>query len=599
MSFSAWTIEEVDAPRMFYVDWQMDIAVDGSNRPHIAYGGAQLYHAYFNGAQWKYEVVDNASSADASIAVDAGGKVHIGYLGNSGLKYATNASGSWVTSTIDSAEGVGRDTSIAVDAGGKVHISYRDYTNDDLKYATNASGSWVTSTIDSAGEVGADTSIAVDAGGKVHISYFDRTYAGLKYATNASGSWVTSTIDSAGDVGAFTSIAVDAGGKVHMSYFDGTNADLKYATNAAGSWVTSTIDSVGNVGYFTSIAVDAGGKVHIGYSGDRVLKYATNAYVKVCSDNVCVELPQDTEPPDLTVTSSPDNPGPEQGDFQVIGTGGDPMYYDISTNPPYSGSMKVCIIYDDTGLSLDQEQSLKIKHWDGSGWNDATCAPPPDNPNTDANIICACVDHLSWFAIGYEVSAGAVTLTLPNGGEVLPSGGIYGICWQASTNAVKFDLSYSINNGTSWNLIKSVTGLHCTHWEEVPVVSANKKQCRVKVIGYDSNGVKIGEDISDKPFKIEVVRVTSPYGGETLKSGSTWAIRWVTNKTIRPVAKTVLKYTTDGITWNPIKTLSGNPGTYNWKVPNATKGKVKVILKDAGGVDIGNDVSDKFSTIQP
>jgi hypothetical protein len=150
-------------------------------------------------------------------------------------------------------------------------------------------------------------------------------------------------------------------------------------------------------------------------------------------------------------------------------------------------------------------------------------------------------------------------------------------------------------------LIKSVTGLNCTHWEEVPVVTANKKKCRVKVIGYDSIGTPIGEDISDKPFTIEVLRVTSPNGRETLKSGNTSTIQWTTNITIRPVAKTVLKYTVDGSTWNAIKTLTGNPGSFNWKVPAAssTKCKVKVILKDASGANIGTDISNKFFTIQP
>ncbi len=35
--------------------------------------------------------------------------------------------------------------------------------------ATNASGAWVTSTIDSAGNVGSNTSIAIDSNNKVHI----------------------------------------------------------------------------------------------------------------------------------------------------------------------------------------------------------------------------------------------------------------------------------------------------------------------------------------------------------------------------------------------------------------------------------------------
>jgi len=77
------------------------------------------------------------------------------------------------------------DTSIALDSNDRVHISYYDDTNEDLKYATNASGSWQTYTIDSGGAVGEYTSIAIDSNDKVHISYFDDIYDDLKYATNA------------------------------------------------------------------------------------------------------------------------------------------------------------------------------------------------------------------------------------------------------------------------------------------------------------------------------------------------------------------------------------------------------------------------------
>ncbi|MFO0795374.1 MAG: hypothetical protein U0586_15085, partial [Candidatus Brocadiaceae bacterium] len=61
-----------------------------------------------------------------------------------------------------------------------------DVTNSDLKYATNASGSWVKKTVDRRGDVGRDTSIALDTSGKAHISYYDFINGDLKYATNAN-----------------------------------------------------------------------------------------------------------------------------------------------------------------------------------------------------------------------------------------------------------------------------------------------------------------------------------------------------------------------------------------------------------------------------
>jgi hypothetical protein len=63
------------------------------------------------------------------------------------------------------------------------------------------------------------------------------------------------------------------------------------------------------------------------------------------------------------------------------------------------------------------------------------------------------------------------------------------------------------------------------------------------------------------------------------------------------VAKTKLFYTIDGSTWNLIKTFKGDPGangaTYSWTVPavSSTNCKVKVVLKDAAGVNVGVDMS--------
>src|SRR3989338_2492216 len=286
-SFAEWTIEAADAPKAIsYLD-QRAIAVDGYDRPHVAYGGDHLYYAYFDGSQWQYETVDSSPGvgAYASIAIDSNNNVHISYQDsypNDDLKYVTNASGAWVASTVDSAGYVGKYTSIAIDSNNNAHISYYDaIVNRDLKYATNASGAWVTSTVDSEGNVGEyNTSIAIDSNNKVHISYYD-VYPNkdLKYATNASGTWVASTVDSEGDVGGYTSIAIDSNNKAHISYYDATNHDLKYATNASGAWVTSTVDSAGYVGSSTSIAVDSNNNAHISYYDESHsdLKYATNA----------------------------------------------------------------------------------------------------------------------------------------------------------------------------------------------------------------------------------------------------------------------------------------------------------------------------------
>lgn len=190
----------------------------------------------------------------------------------------------------------------------------------------------------------------------------------------------------------------------------------------------------------------------------------------------------------------------------------------------------------------------------------------------------------------------------PNGGEVIPSGSIYTISWNAPPEAEKFTLEYSKNNGQTWILIKdNVTGTSY-NWT-VPTPLKNRKNCLVKVIGYDASNVEVSEDTSDGTFTIEVIKVTSPNGQELWKAGTTHDITWTTNGTTRPVKKVKLFYTYNGGTnWILIYTiLWDNPGSYRWRVPvvSSSNCKVKVVLKDELGNTIGTDVSDNNFIIQP
>jgi uncharacterized delta-60 repeat protein len=196
-----------------------------------------------------------------------------------------------------------------------------------------------------------------------------------------------------------------------------------------------------------------------------------------------------------------------------------------------------------------------------------------------------------------------VNLLAPNGGENIPSASTYRIEWTAPAEAVSFKLSYSIDNGMTWVSIPGANNLtERSYIWTVPKPWGNQKQCLVKVIGYDSSGIKIGGDISDAPFTIEVVKLESPNGGVTYTSGDPLTITWTTNGTKRDVAKVKLYYTKDGgTTWNKITREDGNPGSYQWQVPCVKKDKasykVKVILLDESGNIVGEDVSNGYFTI--
>lgn len=196
----------------------------------------------------------------------------------------------------------------------------------------------------------------------------------------------------------------------------------------------------------------------------------------------------------------------------------------------------------------------------------------------------------------------AVTVLTPNGGEILATGSKYNIQWGAPASAVRFRLLYSINNGATWQLIaNNVSGMN--YYWTVPRLVRNSRQCLIRIVGLRDDGTVVGSDRSDAPFSIEVVRLTSPNGGEVLTSGDPLTITWITNSTRRPVASVVLSYTfNNGTTWRRIDVVPDNPGTYDWTVPVVTDPKsvkVRVILRDSANRNIGMDVSDDSFSISP
>jgi hypothetical protein len=193
-----------------------------------------------------------------------------------------------------------------------------------------------------------------------------------------------------------------------------------------------------------------------------------------------------------------------------------------------------------------------------------------------------------------------ITIIQPNGGTIA-SGSSYQIQWTG--DADHYTLKLSMDNGMTWSTIASNKTGNSYDWN-VPIPWNNKRKCFIKVIAFNASNVKIGADRSDGPFTIEVIKLNTPNGGETLTSGSTYDITWTTKQTIRPVSKVILSYTLDGgVTWKAIPAITGNPGTYSWTVPTVstskTKCKVKVVLKDSAGNIVGSDVSDMWFKIAP
>jgi len=196
---------------------------------------------------------DGVGRPRSSIKVDSSNKVHIGYVDiiNSVLMYATNSSGAWHVQTVDSINySLEQTTSLAVDTNNKIHISYAllsvetGTTLQALNYATNASGQWMSSTVDQQ-EVLGESSLALDSFNNVHIAYrsfdwhttpnFNRF---LKYATNTAGTFAVEFVDKAStdySNNLHAGLALDSLDNVHMIFTTALNSDsagkLAYVTN--------------------------------------------------------------------------------------------------------------------------------------------------------------------------------------------------------------------------------------------------------------------------------------------------------------------------------------------------------------------------------
>jgi len=130
-------------------------------------------------------------------------------------------------------------------------------------------------------------------------------------------------------------------------------------------------------------------------AGEWELLYATT------SANTQAGSPKVVTNPPITVTfsnvisigqtdiiSQTGNPGGSApSGFRMRG-----YFVDVSTTATYTGPIEVCINY--TGIISGNEDNLRLMHRSGSQWEDVTTSLDTNN-----NILCGQVTHLSWFGI--------------------------------------------------------------------------------------------------------------------------------------------------------------------------------------------------------
>jgi hypothetical protein len=257
-----------------------------------------LNHLRDSGPEWTSQVVEISEDMGLDLgkhvdsAVDAAGNTHMVYV--EGLRafdfgrvmYATNASGSWVTTPIPTVDsGDIRRLRIAISPSGAVGVLATSGVKH--QYTTNASGTWTTETVACCGTdavwtnpdqqsvsywlydvSNAKPALAFDGSGKAHAAYF---LGGKVEYARRDGSWTRELVADTGDTfgtASTLSPALDiTSATPRIAYFD-RNRDLVLATRgASGGWteefVIRAVDlQLGHDWLDPQIAFDPDGRVH-------------------------------------------------------------------------------------------------------------------------------------------------------------------------------------------------------------------------------------------------------------------------------------------------------------------------------------------------
>ncbi len=111
-----------------------------------------------------------------------------------------------------------------------------------------------------------------------------------------------------------------------------------------------------------------------------------NVPVSDAATEVLMTFSEVTSPGMTTVTSSDTGPA-VPGGFTLAS-----QYFDIMTTAAYSGSIEICLPYNEA--TVGSEEDLKLMHWNGTAWEDVTTSLDTAN-----NVICGNVLSLSIFAV--------------------------------------------------------------------------------------------------------------------------------------------------------------------------------------------------------
>ncbi len=190
----------------------------------------------------------------------------------------------------------------------------------------------------------------------------------------------------------------------------------------------------------------------------------------------------------------------------------------------------------------------------------------------------------------FNVSQQAITVTAPNGGEIIQPGSTFNITWSGSGIST-VGIQLTTNNGLNWSTIVSSTESD-GFYQWVPASNIASTNCKVRI--YDATD-SLPVDESNASFTIlssPAVTVLSPNGGESLNSGSPFTITWNSQS----IEKVMIEFTSNnGASWSFVDSLNSN-GQYDWTVPAVTSVLCKIRVSDLTN-GFPQDISDEVFSV--
>lgn len=264
---------------LMYPDY---VAVDAFNNT--------LCHLNNSTGSWVSTTLDSAADDDRAI-VKAGPDdiLHVVYQHDAGgykaLRHAWY-SGNWNYEWLDSSLQSSDYLASAVDGSNGLHVAYRRPLGGgtyELRYVYKPAGGSPTSEVVPTSGTPEMCSIAAGAAGTIYLVYNSLSTGGLHLATRSSGTWSDELVHRSprNSWGRYNSVAWESGsGELHVSYIDNIYGTVRYATRApGGAWEYYLIERAGNAGRFTCVGTDDLGQVFIAYGDGNAqeLKLAMNA----------------------------------------------------------------------------------------------------------------------------------------------------------------------------------------------------------------------------------------------------------------------------------------------------------------------------------